>query len=214
MKRSPFKIVLVTILTLFTLPLLIITPAFAASTDGIVEVNFNGGSFANISDRKWVEKRSNGSVAFQFKEQNRTNSAILLFDESRSVHISLIIPANEILYSHKGEQFRILYKITHVQYAGGPSSIEPLNCGENYELRNGECHLVQNCGENAARNVEGDCHCNKNYELKNNHCVWKTDKNGFEIAPWEKPECKELDRLCKRGVDKACMQYEGICQVN
>ena len=126
----------------------------------------------------------------------------------------LMNPANEILYSHKGEQFRTLYKITHVQYAGGPSSIEPLNCGENYELRNGECHLVQNCGDNATRNVEGDCHCNKNYELKNNRCVWKTDKNGFEIAPWEKPECKELDRLCKRGIDKACMQYEGICQVN
>lgn len=198
-------------------------------------VYFSSGSYERSGELSWVEKRKNGQTAFYFEQQNITDTAILLFDPSRQVHISLIIADNEILYSHKGEQFRKLYNITNVIRKTNNKN-PPLKCGKNYKLVKGNCVLRQNCGANAYRNVEGDCHCNKgfqhssqgcvakkvinkhfcgkNHDYINGKCVWKTDKNGFEIAPWLKPQCKELNRLCKRGVNKACMQYEGECQVN
>ena len=207
-------------------------PASAANgLQNITHVFFNGGSFEKMGDDHWVERRANGSIAFHFKVQNMEGQSILLHDAPRRVHIALMTKDRNILYSHNGEQFRILYHIDRIERTGG---LKPLKCGKNYQLQNGECVLMQNCGNNARRNVEGDCHCidgfylsngvctrktgskncGKNHEYKNGKCVWKTDKNGFEIAPWEKPQCKELNRLCERGVSKACMQYEGECQVN
>lgn len=207
-------------------------------TDGVTKVFFNNGSFEHSGGISWTEKRANGQTAFYFEEQNRTETAILLFDPTRSVHISLIIADNDIVYSHKGEQFRKLYTITRVirgvQVQQAP---QPLKCGKNYKLVGGNCVLRQNCGPNAFRNVEGDCHCRKGYrqvngrciankqinkpkrcgknlELKNGKCVWKTDKNGFEISPWLKPQCKGLEKACSQGNGTACRKYEEQCQVN
>ena len=90
----------------------------------------------------------------------------------------------------------------------------PLKCATNYKKINGQCVLQQNCGPNARRSPEGDCYCNTNYEMKKGKCVWKTNKHGFEIAPWKKPGCKAWSAQCKSGNAKACGKYEANCQVN
>jgi hypothetical protein len=90
----------------------------------------------------------------------------------------------------------------------------PLKCAKNYQLKGGECVLVQNCGKNAFRNAEGDCDCKKNYTMRNGRCVWKTDKNGFEVKPWEKPGCNTWQKQCGQGNASACTNYEENCQVN
>lgn len=92
--------------------------------------------------------------------------------------------------------------------------VAPVRCGKNYTMRRGKCVPKQNCGANAYRNVEGDCHCKKNYEWRGGKCQWKVNKNGFEIAPWKKPGCKGLQSQCNAGNNKACMSYEERCQPN
>lgn len=196
----------------------------AAQTHKVTAVYMASGSFQKIGRERWVERRSNGQIAFRFIEQNRTQRSILLFDSSRNVHIALVIPRREILYSFRGQQFRKIYDITRIIRGGSmikrpnPKSRPNLRCGKNYNLQNGKCVLLQNCGPNAFRNVEGDCHCKRNYQMRNGRCQWKTDRNGFEIAPWKKPQCIELKRLCNRGIGpdiaKACRHYEEQCQVN
>lgn len=91
---------------------------------------------------------------------------------------------------------------------------EKLRCGEGYKKVRGECVLLQNCGPNAYRSPEGDCYCNKNYMMKNGRCIWKHDKNGFEVAPWKKPGCSTWQQECKQGSNSACGKYEANCQVN
>jgi hypothetical protein len=95
-----------------------------------------------------------------------------------------------------------------------PAKKKPLVCGQNYKLRNGECVLQQNCGQNARRSPEGDCYCDKGYFMKGGKCVWPQDKQGFEIAPEKKSGCKGWQRQCNQGNGKACMKYEETCQVN
>jgi hypothetical protein len=50
--------------------------------------------------------------------------------------------------------------------------------------------------------------------MQNGKCVWKTDKKGFEIAPWKKTGCKAWQALCSQGNGAACGKYESTCQVN
>lgn len=95
-----------------------------------------------------------------------------------------------------------------------PAKKKPLVCAKNYKLKNGRCVLLQNCGKNARRNPEGDCHCNKGYQMKGGKCVWPQDKQGFEVAPWKKGGCKSLQSQCSKGNGQACMKYEETCQVN
>lgn len=89
-----------------------------------------------------------------------------------------------------------------------------LKCAENYKLVNGQCVLQQNCGANAFRSPEGDCYCKQGYQRVNGVCAWPTNKQGFEIAPWNKPGCQTLKAQCGRGVANACKRYEESCQVN
>jgi len=56
--------------------------------------------------------------------------------------------------------------------------------------------------------------CSKNETLVNGKCVWKQNKNGFEIAPWKKPGCGTWQSQCKQGNAQACAKYETTCQVN
>lgn len=101
-----------------------------------------------------------------------------------------------------------------------PASVQksPVNktpvCGRNFKLRSGKCVPIQNCGQHAYRSAGGDCRCKKNYEMRGGKCRWKTDKNGFEVAPWKKPGCSTLQTQCNNGVGSACMKYEETCQVN
>lgn len=90
----------------------------------------------------------------------------------------------------------------------------PLVCARNYVLQNGRCVLVQNCGANAVRNPEGDCHCQRGYVSQGGKCVWPTNKQGFEVAPWTKPGCSTLQSQCRQGNRTSCTKYEETCQVN
>ncbi len=56
--------------------------------------------------------------------------------------------------------------------------------------------------------------CGKNETLRKGKCVWKTDKQGFEVKPWEKSGCKTWQKQCGAGNNNACGQYEANCQVN
>ena len=98
-----------------------------------------------------------------------------------------------------------------------------LKCAQNYQLIGVKCVLKQNCGRNAYRSPEGDCYCKTGYEKRGAQCVRtgsatkttvKTNKAGFEIAPWKKPGCTGWKRQCDRGDAKACTRYESTCQVN
>lgn len=91
---------------------------------------------------------------------------------------------------------------------------DTLKCAKGYKKVKGQCVMLQNCGANATRSAEGDCYCNKNYVMKNGQCVWKTDKQGFEVAPWKKPGCSTWKQQCSQGSAKACGNYEANCQVN
>lgn len=56
------------------------------------------------------------------------------------------------------------------------ASSRSLKCGKNYKLKNGKCVLLQNCGRNAYRNVEGDCRCKKGYRWRGGKCKWISKK--------------------------------------
>ncbi len=93
-------------------------------------------------------------------------------------------------------------------------SVRAVKCSSGYKRRKGKCVLIQNCGANAYRGPEGDCYCKKNYEMRSGKCVWKTNKKGFEVAPWNKPGCKTWERQCNQGNSNACLKYEQTCQPN
>ena len=93
-------------------------------------------------------------------------------------------------------------------------SVRAVKCSSGYKRRKGKCVLIQNCGANAYRGPEGDCYCKKNYEMRSGKCVWKTNKKGFEVAPWNKPGCKTWERQCNQRNSNACLKYEQTCQPN
>lgn len=104
-----------------------------------------------------------------------------------------------------------------VQKQSEPKKVPPpqkLKCGKNYKLKNGECVLVQNCGQNAYRSAEGDCYCKKGYERVKGKCRWPQDNQGFEVAPWKKQGCSGWQAQCNQGNNEACGNYEANCQVN
>lgn len=77
------------------------------------------------------------------------------------------------------------------------ASSRSLKCGKNYKLKNGKCVLLQNCGRNAYRNVEGDCRCKKGYRWRGGKCKWiskkkKKKKRGKSRREREAAACRDI----------------------
>ena len=87
-----------------------------------------------------------------------------------------------------------------------PATKAPKGCEEGYQLVNGKCK------KNAKK--PGGCPPGTKPVPQTDNCVSKTDKKGFEIAPWKKPGCKGWQAACKSGNKSACTKYETTCQVN
>jgi uncharacterized protein YbdZ (MbtH family) len=87
-----------------------------------------------------------------------------------------------------------------------PAPKAPKGCEDGYQLVNGKCKKV------AKKPVV--CPPGTKLVPQTGNCVTKTDKQGFEIAPWKKPGCKGWQAACKSGNKSACTKYETTCQVN
>lgn len=81
-------------------------------------------------------------------------------------------------------------------------------CEEGYKLVNGKCK------KRTKKDAPGGCPPGTVPVPETDNCVLKTDKNGFEVAPWTKPGCKTWQKACSSGNNAACGNYEANCQVN
>jgi hypothetical protein len=81
-------------------------------------------------------------------------------------------------------------------------------CEEGFKLVDGACVKIKKNAKPAG------CPPGTVPVPQTDNCVWKTDKKGFEVAPWKKPECKALQVGCSAGSKTACKKYEETCQVN
>jgi uncharacterized protein YbdZ (MbtH family) len=86
--------------------------------------------------------------------------------------------------------------------------VVPKGCEEGFKLVDGKCKKVTK--------KEGPQRCPPGTVPvpQTDNCVWKKDKQGFEVAPWKKPGCKGWQAACKSGNKRACAKYETTCQVN
>ncbi len=87
----------------------------------VTEIGYPGGYFRKIGKRRWVESSPEGT--FEFVEEARGETTVMLYDASRDVYIQLDIANKEVLYGEGGDnQFRLLYRITRLEGAGAPPS--------------------------------------------------------------------------------------------
>ncbi|WP_373502595.1 hypothetical protein [Aestuariivirga sp.] len=89
--------------------------------NNVTEIGYPGGYFRKVGKRRWVESSTEGT--FEFVEEARGETTVMLYDASRDVYIQLDIANKEVLYGEGGgEQFRLLYRITRLEGAGAPPS--------------------------------------------------------------------------------------------
>jgi uncharacterized protein YbdZ (MbtH family) len=81
-------------------------------------------------------------------------------------------------------------------------------CEEGFKLVNGKCQKL------TKKDRPQKCPAGTKPVQQTDNCVWKTDRNGFEIAPWKKPGCSGWKTACAKGNKSACSKYESTCQVN
>ena len=73
-------------------------------------------------------------------------------------------------------------------------------CGKNYVLRNGNCVLLQNCGQNAFRNAESDCECRKHFSMRNGRCVAAhTTCSRDQVYSSSLAKCVLISDTCSKG---------------
>ncbi|MGQ0674295.1 MAG: VHL beta domain-containing protein [Hyphomicrobium sp.] len=89
-----------------------------------------------------------------------------------------------------------------------PETKKVTGCEEGFKLVKGRCKRIKS-GEKP-----GGCPPGTVPVPETDDCKWKTDKKGFEVAPWKKPGCKTWQSQCAKGNGAACGNYEANCQVN
>ncbi len=89
--------------------------------NNVTEIGYPGGYFRKIGKRRWVE--SSPETTFEFVEEARGETTVMLYDASRDVYIQIDIANMEVLYGEGGDnRFRPLYRITRLEVAGAPPS--------------------------------------------------------------------------------------------
>jgi hypothetical protein len=83
---------------------------WVAYTNGINKTNPIG-YFVNRENEFWEEITETGRVNFQFREQNRDEWSVYLYDISRNVSIQLDMHLLEVFYSDEKNSRRLLYYI-------------------------------------------------------------------------------------------------------
>ncbi len=78
----------------------------------VTQVMHRDGSFRFAGGRRWQERDRNGRVTFTFREQNRDEWSVYLFDASRGVHLQLDLHRQTVLYRRGNERQRVIYNIT------------------------------------------------------------------------------------------------------
>jgi len=76
----------------------------------VLVVKYPGGKFEKWGETEWREYSNGGQ--FNFVEQARGETTVMLFDPSRNVYIELNLADGEIRYGEAGQQFSFLYPIT------------------------------------------------------------------------------------------------------
>ncbi len=98
--------------------------AILAQSNGVTGFNllvaeYPGGKFEKWEGNSWREYTRSG--IFNFVEQARGETTVMLFDPSRNVYIELDVVNREVRYGEAGQQFQLLYQITNmtVEDSGG-----------------------------------------------------------------------------------------------
>jgi membrane-bound inhibitor of C-type lysozyme len=76
----------------------------------VLVVKYPGGKFEKWGENEWREYTDGGQ--FNFEEQARGETTVMLFDPSRNVYIEINLADGEIRYGEAGQQFSFLYPIT------------------------------------------------------------------------------------------------------
>jgi len=75
----------------------------------------NRGRFTKTGASSWTEYGNNGRAIFTFKERNRDEWSVYLFDQSRNVNIQLDLHRKKVRYGTNNGRMSDLYDITYVQ---------------------------------------------------------------------------------------------------
>ncbi|MGD9785985.1 MAG: hypothetical protein AB7U49_14995 [Hyphomicrobiaceae bacterium] len=122
----------------------------------VVSVLHPGGAFVKNGPDTWVEQGSNGSAVFRFKERERTDRDVTLYDASRGVHLSLDVENAVVWYSHAQQPFVRLNDITQATAGSvGPTPPPPRLTAPSPPPR-APAQRVTGC-EEGQRLVDGQC---------------------------------------------------------
>jgi hypothetical protein len=100
-------------------------PVITVQADGVtginlIEVGYPGGYFKKVGKRRWTESSPDGT--FQFVEEARGETSVMLYDASRDYYIQIDLQGMQVLLGESGQQYRPLYRITRVLASGEPAS--------------------------------------------------------------------------------------------
>lgn len=90
----------------------------------VLVVKYPGGKFEKWGETEWREYANGGQ--FNFVEQARGETTVMLFDPSRNVYIELNLADGEIRYGEAGQQFSFLYPITETLISDQPGDAAPV----------------------------------------------------------------------------------------
>jgi VHL beta domain len=100
-------------------------PVITVQADGITgtnlaEAGYPGGFFRKVGKRRWRESSPDGT--FEFVEEARGETSVMLYDASRDYYIQIDLQNMQILLGQGGQQYQPLYRITRVLASGQPAS--------------------------------------------------------------------------------------------
>jgi hypothetical protein len=99
-------------------------PLITVQADGVtginlMEVGYPGGNFKKVGKRRWRESSPDGT--FDFVEEARGETSVMLYDASRDYYIQIDLQGMQVLLGEGGQQYRPLYQITRVLASGEPA---------------------------------------------------------------------------------------------
>lgn len=86
----------------------------------LLEAGYPGGYFKKVGKRRWRESSPDGT--FEFVEEARGETSVILYDASRDYYIQLDVQGMQVLLGQGGQQYQPLYRITRVVASGTPAT--------------------------------------------------------------------------------------------
>lgn len=97
--------------------------AGAVSGLNVTTVIHSAGSYRMIGPGRWLAENKSGN--FNFAEEKRDETSVLLFDRDRNFRVRIDLKLQEVLLSQGGADFRPLFKIERVSAAGVGAAVQP-----------------------------------------------------------------------------------------